>query len=101
MNILRFVTKLNASELASWVQAIGSIIAILSGFLVVRYQATTQRKEDLRREERRLAVRQVRVLRFAQSAIGKVIQCCEDLEDSVLEVLVSEEIVAIAQTASI
>ena len=45
MNILRFATKLNDSELARWVQAIGSIFAILSGFLVVRYQATTQRKK--------------------------------------------------------
>lgn len=43
-------------------------------------------------------MRQVRVLRFAQLAIGKVIQCCQDLEDSVVEVLVSEEIFAIAKT---
>jgi hypothetical protein len=98
MNILRFITKMNASELASWVQAVGSITTIITAFFVVRYQVATQRKEDIRKEERRVAVRQVRVLRFAQLAIGTVIQFCEHLEASVVVVLVSEEIVAIAKT---
>ena len=60
MNTLCFATGLSSSELASWVQAIGSIIAILAATGVAVWQSRQQHKTALavHREESRHARRE-------------------------------------------
>lgn len=47
MNILCFSTNLTSSELASWVQAIGSILAILAAATIAIWQSKKQHKSAL------------------------------------------------------
>lgn len=47
MDQLCFPASLNSSELASWVQAIGSICAIVAAALIARHQARLQHKSAL------------------------------------------------------
>jgi hypothetical protein len=55
MNTLCITAKLSSAELAAWVQAIGSILAIIAAFLVAILQSRFQHKNALalRKEEKR------------------------------------------------
>jgi len=61
----------NSANLASWVQAIGSIVTIASGVWGVRYQLAAQRKEARQRE---LAVERNRISSALQSLLGRTAQ---------------------------
>lgn len=57
MNQLCFLSNLSSSEWASWVQAVGSIVAIIGAVAIAVWQARQQHKAslDLLRAEKRLA----------------------------------------------
>ena len=57
MNQLCFLSNLTSSEWASWVQAVGSVLAIVAAALIARHQAKLQHRSalDLLRTERRTA----------------------------------------------
>lgn len=61
MNQLCFLSGLTSSEWASWVQAVGSILAIVGAAWIARYQAKLQRDSalELHRTERLTARREV------------------------------------------
>jgi hypothetical protein len=57
MTQLCFLSNLTSSEWASWVQAVGSVLAIVAAALIARHQAKLQHRSalDLLRTERRTA----------------------------------------------
>ncbi len=57
MNTLCLSTDLSSAELAAWVQAIGSILAIIAAFLIAYLQSRVQHKSALKlyKEEHRYA----------------------------------------------
>jgi hypothetical protein len=48
MNQLCFLSNLSSSEWASWVQAVGSILAIVAAALIARHQARLQHENGLK-----------------------------------------------------
>lgn len=63
----------NSSNVASWVQAVGSIAAIAAGFAIARYQLARQAKEAVEREleaQRVLKTKQLFLLRGRFEAIS-------------------------------
>lgn len=57
MNDLCFLSNLTSSEWASWVQAVGSVLAIIAAAWIARYQTRLQRESalELHRTERQTA----------------------------------------------
>lgn len=65
MNVLCFTTDLNSSELAAWVQAVGTILAVLAAAAIAVWQSKKQHESALallKAEKRHAKVEQAKTL---------------------------------------
>lgn len=69
---------LNKSEWASWVQAVGAIVAIFAAVAISNFQLENQRRLDADREVQEAA----RLLTFADSVLKNALDAIEEVEKS-------------------
>lgn len=85
MSELCLTTTLSSGELASWVQAVGSIAAILGAAWVAWYQAQLQFKNELQLQRAALAAQRTEVartlLKLAHNSIKAMSYVSERLSD--------------------
>ena len=85
MNTLCFSTKLSSAELAAWVQAIGSILAIIAAFLISFLQSRSQHQSalTLHKEEQKVARLSITktLSTLAANCTKEVAHCTAQLKD--------------------
>jgi hypothetical protein len=85
VNLLCLTTNLSSSELASWVQAVGSIAAVIGAAFVAWYQTSRQFKNELKLQRVQLAAQRAEsartLLKLAQSSSHALTYVTEKLPD--------------------